>query len=355
MKRVLLVQEYIPQYRVPLFRALKEALASIEIELTLATGSPPAAQAQRNDQGTLPNALTRKLRNFKFLGINFKSLVSFKDLKKYDAVVLPLAASFLDNYKALFASGTKVGLWGHVGSFIAVENRLDKFVETLLMRRADRIFAYTDQGRKTAIDRKIDPNKIDVLHNTISTDYLSKALRMDRSQSKSGGPFFLVLGGLDSSKRIDFLVSALKTLASRKVEIKVEVVGSGAEAYKFEPLIKAKLVKMHGFDSDLLKATKLVGCKAILNPGRIGLLAIDALAAKKPILTTDWSFHAPEFEYLTLGKSVLISNNSVESYADLIQEFLESDHAPTDDEWDYPKLDEMVRIFAGGIAKLTYS
>lgn len=40
-------------------------------------------------------------------------------------------------------------------------------------------------------------------------------------------------------------------------------------------------------------------------PGRVGLVAVDAMTLGLPIITTDWPFHAPERDYLTSEFSVV--------------------------------------------------
>jgi hypothetical protein len=94
----------------------------------------------------------------------------------------------------------------------------------------------------------------------------------------------------------------------------------------------------------------------ILSPGRIGLVAVDALVLGVPILTTDWPFHAPEVEVLVEGQSRLTSANDVKSYVGLVRGFLGtlSDHgteAPSA-QWSYPTIDGMVVNFASGIMKM---
>jgi hypothetical protein len=54
---------------------------------------------------------------------------------------------------------------------------------------------------------------------------------------------------------------------------------------------------------------------AIWMPGRVGLVAVDALALGLPVLTTHFPFHAPELEYLVEGRSVHFLPAIAENFA----------------------------------------
>ena len=57
-------------------------------------------------------------------------------------------------------------------------------------------------------------------------------------------------------------------------------------------------------------------------PGRVGLIAVDSFALGLPIVTTNWTWHAPEFEYLTHGINSIIAEDTVEDYVESILNLL---------------------------------
>ena len=61
MSRVVIVQPYVPQYRLPFFERLTDTLAESGVELVVAAGSPEGAQAARGDGVDMPglSATTR--------------------------------------------------------------------------------------------------------------------------------------------------------------------------------------------------------------------------------------------------------------------------------------------------------
>jgi hypothetical protein len=93
---------------------------------------------------------------------------------------------------------------------------------------------------------------------------------------------------------------------------------------------------------------------AILMPGRIGLVAVDALALKLPVLTTDWKYHAPEAEYLAEGHSMHILPNDPYEFAKSAISFLATSrsHEKNDIQWQYPTIEAMVNNFAEGIVSM---
>jgi glycosyltransferase involved in cell wall biosynthesis len=75
---------------------------------------------------------------------------------------------------------------------------------------------------------------------------------------------------------------------------------------------------VHGRD----KALALAAAQAVSIPGRIGLVAVDSMVAGTPIVTTSFSNHAPEFDYLEDGVTAVITKENVDSYAAGLVSFL---------------------------------
>lgn len=69
------------------------------------------------------------------------------------------------------------------------------------------------------------------------------------------------------------------------------------------------------------KALALQATQVLAIPGRVGLVAIDSFASGRPVITTDWPWHAPEFEYLN-DENSLTTNDTPSDYAHGINELL---------------------------------
>ena len=89
----------------------------------------------------------------------------------------------------------------------------------------------------------------------------------------------------------------------------------------------------------------------LLSPGRISLVAVDALVLGLPILTTSWPFHAPEVDYLPDGSSRLTGPNDPIGFAEFV--LSASSPAPQarqpNPNWAYPHLNEMIENFREGV------
>lgn len=329
MSEVWIVQPYVPAYRVPFFEGLSASLREEGITLRVVAGRPDAVQAERGDSITpawLTSADDRVVRAF---GRSITFTRTRRHWRNADAVIVPHMGSSLDALSAIAKkSGRKVGLWGHIASYTSEPNPIDQAIERWQLRRADHVFAYTPGGARYAHDCDVPPEKLTVVMNAVDTKRLASdaaALSpadLEEFRRRNGIPedrrLFAYLGGLDASKRVDFLAATLDELAARRSDVHVIVGGAGSERGLLEPARQRGQVSMLGYISGPEKAATLMSSVGIVNPGRVGLLAVDALTVGRPVLTTDWKYHAPEIEYLKQGRSLLTSTDSVAAFATLV-------------------------------------
>lgn len=363
-KRVVIVQPYVPTYRVPFFERLRQILATREVECVVAAGVPRGDLAGRGDS-VRPDWLVPV--QHRTIAIGRRSLdLSIRPVpwECADAVILGLEGSSIPVYQSLAMArlaGLRVGLWGHVRSYVAPGNSVDLALETLQMRLADHIFAYTPGGAEDAIRRGVQSSKVTTVMNTVDTAALQGAcesveLRLAEGsfpRAKQHQPTFAFIGGLDSSKRIAFLAEVLDILWADDPRIRLLIGGAGAERPLLNQAVKRGQAVDLGPVNTNRKAEALMQSRAILMPGRIGLIAVDALVAHRPVLTTDWPWHAPESEYLLEGQSRLTSSNNPRSYADMIMQIAYQPAEPVlADDWRYPTLEEMARRYAEGVLRL---
>jgi hypothetical protein len=213
--RVVIVQPYVPTYRVPFFVALRERLAADDVELVVAAGSPARAQALRGDAADLPGAVQLVERR---LVVGSRSVVvrDVRDVTRHaDLIVLEQARRNIEAYQLLYRKRScPVALWGHgrttTRDVLGWEHRL---LDTMT-RRADWFFAYTDSGAAYVRDLGLPLNRITVVRNSVDT--LELAVLRDQVTAEEvaalraryglvPGRTGLFIGGLDSSKRLDFL------------------------------------------------------------------------------------------------------------------------------------------------------
>jgi glycosyltransferase involved in cell wall biosynthesis len=356
--RLLVVQPYVPQYRVPFFEAAHARLAELGIDLTVAAPRPESGQDERHDAAdTQTWHVESRLRQVRVPSVaTFSSLGSTSMARKYDAVIAPASATIVDALLLAFhpRPRQRVGLWGHIGAYVKDPRRIDVVIETRMLRRVDTVLAYTESGGDAARRAGVSDDAIFVLNNTIDTSALI-AGPTDHSDLKVPGDWdpqrtFGYLGGLDASKDVGFLARVLDEAWIHAPSVRVLVAGRGCDEHHLDRAAQRGQVKRLGFVGAAEKRAMGVLCRALINPGRIGLVAVDALALDLPLITrAAWSHHAPEADYLVRGSDLFEVQGSAYSFAQFLGAFERADGrlAPP------PNLGDMVSSFVDASLRLT--
>lgn len=366
--RVVIVQPYVPAYRVTFFALLVRVLRDNGVDCLVAAAQPQNEQRQRGDQANEEWMRPFDQRSISLCGRTVGLGGARKAWAGADVVVIGHLGSSLDTYLALYdgmRGRLQVGLWGHIASYVKKGVKLDLALERWQLKRADHVFAYVPSGRRYAVENGVPPENVTTVMNTIDTTRLSEAIRGLRGESIDEfmqlhnlvpGRVLGYLGGLDASKRVDFLCRVLDIMWTTDPDIKIIVGGNGSQASLLDKAVSRGQVVMMGYVGPNDQA--LIGkvSKALIMPGRVGLVAVDALVLGVPVITTDWPWHAPEVEYLTEGISKFTSKNDPMSFAALIRVVLEETTRQTvstsTNRGQAPLIDDMVENFAQGIMQL---
>lgn len=338
MRRLLIVQPYIPAYRVPLFAHLRARLAEEGIDLRLAAGRPQGAAAQRaDDASTAADALLRESRwavagrtlNIRHLGEHLRTL-------QPDLVIIEQAVKNIEAYPMLarqaVGRGPRVAMWGQGRTFSTSQGALARRLKDVLTRRSDWFFAYTQEGADYVQALGFDGSRITVLLNSTDTAALRSDLQAvtdeQLAQFRSRhdlvpGATAVFLGGVDESKGISFLVEASRRIAQRVPGFRLVIGGEGTSGgwvrecqAAGDPVIALGRVEGH------VRALALLSADVMLIPQWVGLVAVDALAAGVPIVTTQHDSHSPEFSYLVDGVNAVVTSHEIERYCESISDLL---------------------------------
>lgn len=362
MRELWVVQPYVPKYRVPFFEALRRSLSVEGVQLNVAAGSPQGEQALRGDS-TRPDWLySARDRVVRVAGRSVTLTRTAHLWRRADAVIVPHMGSSLDSLLAVAGRRVRVGVWGHIAPYTSEGNPIDLAIERWQLRRADHVFAYTPGGTAYARAAGVEATKVTTVMNTVDTTaltlYLSKCTTAEISAFRVAhgipeGPVLSWMGGLDATKRVQLLVDALEVLDARGSDVHIVVAGAGSESGKLGSARDRGQVTLVGYVDGAMKATVLKMSQGVVNPGRIGLLAVDALVAQRPVLTTEWPYHAPEAEYLTEGRSRLTSADDPVAFADLLQRAVDSFRTPAKGFlWSAPSLEDMVSNYKAGVMRM---
>ncbi len=364
MSEVVIVQPYVPAYRVGFFEPLVDRLASIGVNCRVVAGTPDRQQEARGDGRAGYPWLTRyRPRRLRVWGHSFELGGSIGSWRAADAVILGLEGTSLDVYRAILRrrTGMRLGLWGHVDNYVSDGSRIDRCLETRQARLSDRIFAYTKSGASRAREMGVSAANISVVMNSMDTAHLSSSMNKYRQMGVSSfrrefgleeSPVIGYIGGLDKSKRIDFLAAVLDELWVTAPDVRLMVAGRGNQERLLDRSVeRGQSIRLGYADDDTVAMIGTLS-DAFVMPGRIGLLAVQSLAMGVPILTTEYPYHAPEKEYLTEGISVFTSKDDRAAYAKLIVQSLGGGKKTIPGAWKYPTVDGMVSNFAEGVVAM---
>lgn len=322
---VAFVQPFVPSYRRGLFDAIADRLDQEGLQLEVWHDQPKGIVASRGNAITGPwsVAIRQHRLSIRRRNVTYRSIL--KRSKSVRAVVAGLASSNLETYLLAADPSVNLMLWGHGKNFTAGNNSMDARLEKWLSSRASHIFTYTDRGAEHVVSTGIPRSKISTVLNSTDTRSLRAAkadvlpedvqdlrLRYGVADSKVA----LFIGAFDEPKRLPFLFEAADIVYKSNPSFKLLLAGAGPlDEYVVSESASRPYAGVIG-RLDLTELGKISNIVDILvMPGRVGLVAVDALALGLPLATTQYPFHAPEADYLTPDTAIW-TENSPEAYAE---------------------------------------
>lgn len=334
MNKVVILQEYVPQYRVPFFDKLHDEAKRRGIDVRVAYGSVGGAQATRKDARTIECGIAISQKEWRLVGRRMVIRNISEAIAGADLIILEQARRNLDAYRLLATKtrkGPVVALWGHGKDYTRRTSAFDRGLSRWLTSRADWFFAYTNGGLTSVIGDGFPASRSTVVQNSIDTSSLRASVRgvSDRAVSDFTesqdlkGKTALFIGALDTSKRLKFLESASRIANDSDSDFRLLVAGEGPLRSQVEDWARRHswltyLGPLSGYE----KARAMAACQILAMPGRVGLVAVDSFAAELPIITTDWPLHAPEFEYLRDGENAVVTLDDEDVYAATMVELM---------------------------------
>ena len=218
----------------------------------------------------------------------------------------------------------RFALWGHGKTYTKPNTRLESKLKTNLVNRSDWFFAYTQGGVDSVVAKGFPLERTTVVQNSTDTTELSRlrieialeeVANLKKSLGLRDGPVAVFVGALDPSKRLPFLFDATTEIQRKIPNFQLLVFGDGPERNYVEGHSN-QFIKYLGRAEPRMQALISLLADVILIPGAVGLIAVDSFALGLPIITTNWPWHGPEFEYLTSGVNSLITKDSVQIFAD---------------------------------------
>lgn len=322
--RVAIVQEYVPKYRIEFFRGLISELGKREIHCDVLAGSPNRAQSARGDNSNSEFVLPLKQREVNVLGKRLVFSDAYARTSGYDLVIFEQARRNIALYRKLIRRKRQaIALWGHGRDYAQPASAASRQLLMRTTERCDWFFGYTPESVDYVVGNGFPARRTTTVMNSIDTVSLRKqvgqAPERELIEGAQFGTRLCYVGGLDESKKVGFLLRSLDAIHANEPAMTMVFVGDGSDR-----LLVSEFCRARSWASDLghlsgpAKAEVLKNSDILLNPGRVGLVALDSLGAGIPIVTTDYQFHAPEFWYLSNGETCVVSYGGLEGFVESV-------------------------------------
>lgn len=329
--RVAIIQPYVPEYRVALWSSVIEELAEKGIEAKVFWGASRHTLDAISVRGDLTTPTwSVRVPAFELRWSRHFPPVVFRRLPagwRRPAVLLTEMQVTNANAWVAALRSIQIVTMGHGASGTTTQSQLSNLLESRQNRLAKHVLTYTPEGRNTVKTLTGLPlERITSFDNATDTDRLRLALKgvtrtdFDHFAAAHGvsanAKIALYVGALEPYKRIDLLVAAAEQVFRSDPDWHLVVAGDGSERPLVERLAaesgRVTILGRVGQDGFAVPARH---ASLIVNPGRIGLLAVDALTIGVPILTTATAQHAPEYSYLQPDEDVVTAGDTAEEFA----------------------------------------
>ena len=284
-KKILIVQGYIPHYRISVFNRL----ASVEyLDVTvLHSGAPTASECTFYKEIIVeetrvgPARFQRRLREISF---------------QFDAIIAEFDMKWISTLLFLFsASDQKIIFWGKGFGRKAWVNRLRLGV----LKKAHALLLYDDNAVPAFIRNGYPEERIFVANNTVEG---GGDINWDAPREH-----FLFVGRLQMRKRIEDLLEAFSRAHSDiPAKTRVLIVGAGALRETLEALTNelgiSRKVSFLGKITDERELSPVFSQSlAYVSPGDVGLGVLHSFAHGVPVVTKRKANHGPEVNNIIDG------------------------------------------------------
>jgi glycosyltransferase involved in cell wall biosynthesis len=328
--KLLVISPWVTAYRVPFYDRFADGLAQHGVELSVASNAAPPSMARRGDLrgGRWARDVPTSWLTLGGREIPLRRVAAIMRGLQPDLVVVEQALRNLETYPLLarHAAGRYgVAMWGHGRSYVSTQSPSEAALKQWLTQQGDWFFAYTQAGADHVVRHGFPRARVSVLNNTIDTGQLQAELdgvepqvlsAFRREHGLTPGRTALFLGGVDEKKGIGFLLESARIAGEMMPGFVLLIAGDGDSLQTAQEAQAGGVpVRVLGRADGHAKALALSAADLLAIPEWVGLVAVDALASGRPIVTTDHPSHKPEFDYLVLGETSVVATHQPAEYA----------------------------------------
>jgi len=249
-----------------------------------------------------------------------------------DLVVIDQGNKFLLNHLLLPLSRMglrRVAFWGLGENRQDGQRLLSEWYRRKTLHWVSWWFAYTKGTSRYLVANGVPGWKITAVDNAVDTSKIREHVRgfslADRVSKResigipSSAPVGIFCGMLDKVKSIPFLIETAKMIRARIPDFHLILVGGGPEQSSVKAVARGlPWIHITGPRFAKEKSELMAISDALLMPGRVGLVILDAFAGGLPLLSTRLDIHGPEMEYLEEGINGLISEPTIPAFSDMV-------------------------------------
>ena len=310
--------EWIPSYREAFYTHLEPVLNDRGIDMEVIHGAPPKSRSARNDsvRPEWATFVANKVMSIKGTEVTWQPV--WNKARTADLIIVQNEAALPFTYIALAhrrLGGPLVAMWGHGEHFNEAEaNPAAEAIKKKVAPYVDWFFAYTQRSADIVARLGLPREQISVVNNSRNSDadlpttgdVDPELARLLSEVSQRSSHMGWMISALDEWKRLPFLVETLDEIRSRVPDFEFFVLGQGDDktienAAQTRPWLHTLGPR---FAADKAAVGELAD--VTIQPGLIGLHAVDAFAFGTPMVTTEHPVHSHEFDYLTNGENALV-------------------------------------------------
>jgi len=299
MKKVIILQNYVPHYRKPIYNEL-----GLKYDVTiLHSGNPSIIE---NDSYKEIIVKSQKIWKFHLQCGVIKTLRA----NKYDTIIAMFDLAWISYILINFIYPRKIIYWGHRYSSNSIVNSF----RTIMMKISKANILYSQIEVERMIVSGIDKKKIFIAHNTMlvpNKENCSNNLK-DR---------FIFVGRAQKRKKVDLLITAFSNILNElQSDTKLYIIGEGEENDSLKEIvnklsINERVIFTGAIHDNALLKTHFSKSYAYISPGPVGLGVLHSFAYGVPVVTLDYGKHGPEYHNIIDNENGLLFNdlNELES------------------------------------------
>ena len=307
--KVVIAQEAIPGYRIPIFQKLANTpLIDLEVVATFPHHSRAKGLSDIEFSGKFKevrmNLWAIVWRGKRFTIIPYLGLYVLKN--RPDVVILPsIFQPVIINFPIwllLKLSGAKLIRWSCLGYKDPTERSIASPTDRLMMWLKKKMFQWNYADAELAYSEftahylhehmNIPKERIFIAYNSIDTDELNTVLETCRKMPAilpENNTRIIFVGRLTKSKRVDILLKAFQMVNKKLPDSEILIIGDGPERQRLERMARQFSIEKSGkflgaIYDNVLKCKYMIASSVFVLPGLGGLAINEAMCFGLPVV-----------------------------------------------------------------------